>query len=200
MYNQKKLDSTVLVIANAIENDTDSLRALLLRNGALVTPVTSKGELQKIVTSSLKGSATFRKEFSNWVAERSGIGYSNAAGDVVLGLPGIGGMVNIPTTAQTVNTKPAEAPKSQGFWSNVSLNSLLDFAKDGMNNYVDVVKSSTDKAIVDSALERERLALQTGGSYNVKPANQSNTTLYVVLGLLAVAGIGTAIYFATKKK
>lgn len=39
---------------------------------------------------------------------------------------------------------------------------------------------------------------QGGGAPYVAPPQKSRTGLYVVLGLVAVAGIGTAIYFANK--
>lgn len=199
---QSQLGPEIQVIAFAVERDSSSLSDLLRRNGALIPPGTTKLQLQKIVTQSLMDSETFRREFKNWVLQRSGLKqFSNAAGSTIEFLPGLGGIASAATSASsstTATTPPATAAAAvnSSFWSGVTLNGLLDFASTNYNNYASVVKSQADKSIVDSAIERERLSQETGAG----ASGGTSKAVWVIVGILAVAGIGTAIYFATKKK
>lgn len=201
--------STIEVVATAVEKDTLSLKKLLLRNGVNAISST-KDQLQKIVTSALQESDTFRKEFRDWVVERSGItNYVNADGNPITDLFGLpfssGAAAGVAATAgansgsSTTTTTPPPAQQSGGgFFSGVTLNSLLDFAKNGLNNYTSIVTSKNDKAMVDAAIEKERLNQATTETTTTNQG-KSKTALYVVGGILGVAVIGYAIYHFTKK-
>lgn len=200
---QNQLGPEIQVIAFAVERDSSSLSDLLRRNGALIPTGTTRDQLQKIVTQGLMDSETFRKEFKNWVLERSGLKqYSNATGDAIQLLPGLGGISSAASSASS-STTPAAPPATaaaavnNSFWSGITLNGLLDFASTNYNNYASVVKSQADKSIVDSAIERERLSQETGAGNSSQGTSKA---VWIVVGLLAVAGIVTAIYFAKKKK
>lgn len=205
----ENLQSTIEVIATAVEKDTDSLKQLLIRNGVMAANAT-KDQLQGMLTSALQTSETFRNEFRNWVIARSGVGsYLNADGaDPTVNpfaslFPGPAGAVatgvNMGLGIQAGET-PAAATTATGggFFSGVTLNSLLDFAKTGLNNYTDIVKSKTDKAIVDAAVEKERLNQATSGT-SISSDGTGKKWLYVVLGIMAVAGIAGGIYYYNKK-
>ena len=216
----KTTTSAVQVIAYAIEKDTNSLKELLNRNGITVNNNTSKDELQFIVTTALANSPTFQNEFKKWVMLRTNLtDYANSDGPLDGGVGyqfGQSGAL-VTTNSNTAQTfgglsfsspnSPASTPTNStttapktGFWSGVSLNSILDFAKDGMNNFVTLQQSKNDKAIVDSALEKERLVAQTkplltsNSSYN-------NTVLYVVLTVIGIGAIvGGVMYYNKTKK
>lgn len=216
-----KSKSAVKVIAYAIEKDTDSLKQLLTRNGILLEANVTKDQLQQIVTKALIKSKTFRDEFKNWVFERTDFHhFANVTGsfsaDPTIGggigfIPGssgayqttnsqtqqtFGGLTINPagTSATSAGTgSPATTP-TVGAW-HMDLNTLLDFAKDGLNTFSTVSQSKSEAAISNNALEIERLRLQNEAS----PKSSSNTTVIVVVALISVAAIIGGFYFIKKQ-
>lgn len=216
-----KSKSAVKVIAYAIEKDTDSLKKLLTRNGILLEANVTKDQLQQIVTKALMKSKTFRDEFKNWVFERTNFHhFANSTGfaaDPSIGggigfTPGssgayqttnsqtqqtFGGMVINPagtSAVPSVLTGTTTTTPTVGAW-HMDLNTLLDFAKDGLNTFSTVSQSKSEAAISNNALEIERLRLQNESS----PKSSSNTTVIVVVALVSVAAIIGGIYFIKKQ-
>jgi subtilase family serine protease len=99
------------------------------------------------------------------------------------------------TTTTTLPTTTNSSTKDGGFW-NVDLNTLLDFAKDGINNYAIIVKSKSDEAVMANAVALEQ---EKGTSF--KPTDTSNSkTKYVILGVAAIAIVGLSIWYFKKAK
>ena len=62
-------------------------------------------------------------------------------------------------------------------------------------------KNKTDRALAGSASDVAMYNAQTGGTTGgIPPKEKSNTTLYVILGVLGVALVGGLIYVGTKKR
>lgn len=190
----KDLTSTVQVIAFAIERDTESLRDLLRKNGIDAAGM-SKDDLQRVVTTALTDSVTFRREFTKWVMDRHGYTYTNATGPTTdFGMLGMG--TNQSAASQIMQPIPPAAPVKSG----LSVSTILDFVTNNFNTYASVMQSQTDKAVVQAAIERDRLAQATSSNGGSGSSQKSNTVLYVVLAIAALAGIGATIYYMNKKK
>jgi len=208
-----KAKNAIKVIAYAIEKDTQSLIQLLRKNGVFVENKISKDELQSIVVTSLAKSKSFQKEFKNWVLERATSGkYANFdALPTSLGYSfGSVASSSLPSTStqQTfsgsnvdlanVASNATTAEKTESPWK-LSINEVLDFAKTGMNNFVLIQQSKTDRDVANAALEAKRLELQTAPiPTGVKGVDK---TFLVVTGVIAfVAIVAGVVYFKKMKK
>ena len=210
---KNNLGSVVKVMNYAIKKEKSSLIELLRKNGAEIKSEIDNSALRKILISALRESETFRIEFRNWVIEKSGLNRNERAKKELANLPKLpkkftnaNGFVNpgfdfdenffsqnsTTSTNQTSNTTPTN---DGGFW-NVDLNTLLDFAKDGINNYAIIVKSKSDEAVMSNAVALEQ---EKENSFN--PTDTSNSkTKYIVLGIVAIAVIGLSIWYFNKPK
>lgn len=211
---KNNLGSVVKVINYAIEKEKSSLIDLLRKNGAEIKSEIDNSALRKILISALRESETFRIEFRNWVIEKSGLTRNEKAKKEIANLPKLpkrflnavgfnpGGFSfeeslfpQTTTTATTSPTTTTSSTKDSGFW-NVDLNTLLDFAKDGINNYAVIVKSKSDEAVMANAVALEQ---EKGTSFN--PTDTSNSkTKYVILGVAAIAIVGLSIWYFKKAK
>lgn len=202
-----KITPYVKVIANAVERDQDALRDFLRKHGVPGTGRMTKDELQKVLTGFLAKNRQMHDAFRAWVLKRSGkIRYKNDDGDYgpqpetndipfLLRAPEDSESSTVTATVQTTPVAPS------GFWSGVSMNSLLDFASSNFNTYASVVKSQNEKAIVDAAVEKDRLAAQMSGAGPGTDTPTSNTPKWVwpVVGVVLAGAVG-AIIFAVSKK
>lgn len=212
---KNNLGSVVKVMNYAIEKEKSSLIDLLRKNGAEIKSEIDNSALRKILISALRESETFRIEFRNWVIENSGLTRNEKAKKELANLPKLpkrflsanafnpGGFTfeeslfpqNTTTTNTTSTTTSSSSTNDGGFW-NVDLNTLLDFAKDGINNYAIIVKSKSDEAVMSNAVALEQ---EKGTSFN--PTDTSNSkTKYVILGVAAIAIVGLSIWYFKKAK
>ena len=210
----KKIKSALKVIATAINRDTEALIDFLKIQGIKVDNNPSKAELQLIVTKALANSKSFAENFKNWVKDRYNQQYKNVIGDGIGYSFGQSGALNLSNSStssifgtntpsivstQGVNSTTTTTTNAQnGFWKDVDFNTILDFTKDSLNNFVTLQQSKTEQAIVDAALQKELLQQQQSGS--LSPTSGNNTTTIVVVSLLVVALVGAGIYFYSKKK
>ena len=202
-----KITPYVKVIANAVERDQDALRDFLRKHGVPGTDRMTKDELQKVLTGFLAKNRQMHDAFKAWVLKRAGkIRYKNDDGDYgpQAETNDIPFLLRAPedsessTVTATVQTTPV-APTS--FWSGVSMNSLLDFASSNFNTYASVVKSQNEKAIVDAAVEKDRLAAQMSGSGSGGGTQASGTPKWVwpVVGLVVVGAVVAIVVTVSKK-
>lgn len=211
---KNNLGSVVEVMNYAIEKEKSSLIELLRKNGAEIKSEIDNSALRKILISALRESETFRIEFRNWVIEKSGLTRNEKAKKEIANLPKLpkrflnAGGFNpggfsfeeslFPQTTTTTTPLPTttnSSTKDGGFWS-VDLNTLLDFAKDGINNYAIIVKSQSDEAVMANAV-----ALEQEKETSFNPTDTSNSkTKHVILGVAAIAIVGLSIWYFKKAK
>lgn len=206
---KNNLGSVVKVMNYAIEKEKSSLIELLRKNGAEIKSQIDNSALRKILISALRESETFRIEFRNWVIEKSGLNKNEKAKRELANLPKLPkqflNFTNpgfnfedslFPQTNTTSTTTTTTTPTKDGSFWNVDLNTLLDFAKDGINNYAIIVKSKSDEAVMSNAVALEQ---EKGTSFN--PTDTSNSkTKYVILGVAAIAIVGLSIWYFKKAK
>lgn len=215
---KKNLGSVVRVMNYAIEKEKTSLIDLLRKNGAEIKSDIDKSALRKILVSALRESETFRVEFRNWVISKSGLAKNENAKKQLINLPKLPkhflnaygfnpGNYSFPETLfpqSTTNTTNDNSqtitnstlPKEEGGFWNVDLSTLLDFAKDGINNYAIIVKSKSDEAVMSNAVALEE---QKESGFNATE-NSNSKTKYIVFGALALAVVGISIWYFNKSK
>ena len=215
---KNNLGSVVKVISYAIEKDKNALVELLRKNGVEIKSDIEKSKLRSILVSALRESETFRTEFRNWVLERSGAMKSKQAQEVLASLPKPPKTVSYKqatgsnfgfnpggftfedslfgNTTQVQNTTTNTTnPKDESFW-NIDLATILDFAKDGINNYAIIVKSKSEESVMNNAL-----ALEQEKENSLTPNSTSNSkTKFIVLGVAVVLVAGVSIWYFNKKK
>lgn len=211
---KNNLGSVVKVINYSIEKEKNGVIELLRKNGAEIKSDIENSDLRKVLISALRESETFRIEFRNWVIEKSGLMQNQSAKKFIANLPKLpkkflnaygfnpGGFSfeeslfsqnNTPTT--TTSNTTTSSTKEGGFW-NVDLNTLLDFAKDGINNYALIVKSKADEAVMANAV-----ALEKEKETSFDPSKASNSkTKYIVIAVAAIAIVGLSVWYFNKSK
>jgi hypothetical protein len=206
-----KAKNAIKVIAYAIEKDTQSLIKLLRKNGVFVENKISKDELQSIVVTSLAKSKSFQKEFKNWVIERAtnskyanfdalpaSVGYSfgSVASSSLPTSNTQQTFLNSNLDLDSINPTQSDL-KPESPWK-LSINEILDFAKTGMNNFVLIQQSKTDREVANAALEAKRLELQTTPvPTGVKKIDKS---ILVITGVIAFAAIVAGVVYMKKMK
>lgn len=212
----KNVDLGANILVNVVHNNKSEVLALLLRNGVVAPSGSSDVQVAQLVTDLLKKSKTFYAEFMAFLANPSTLegltssmnGYANAGGEGVGYTFGTGGFYGStdpkplafdPTkfTANTKTTLATETKTSKPFdWGKV-----FEGVQFGVNSYLQADKNKTDRALANASVTASQNAVlaSQGGALTGTPT-KSNTTLWVVLGLVGVAVVGGAIWFATKKK
>jgi hypothetical protein len=97
------------------------------------------------------------------------------------------------TTPTTPSTTSTEQPKqTSSFWSKA-----FDFVNKGIDTFVTLDTNKTNRAIANSQtkVDEGEKTLELP-----KDDTKSNTTTYVILGIVGVALLGAVIYFASKKR
>lgn len=202
--------------------------ALLRRNGVNVPDRASDNDIIMLVTATLKSSNSFRKDVKKFVSNPRVLaslfsqfknftddskffgfteeadyfkfteeaeyfrmdGYKNATGIV----PNFStNQFGLDFTTPTNTTTSKDATKEKGsFWSKA-----FDFVNKGIDTFVTLDTNKTNRAIADSQTKVN----QGGGELNLPPNEpKSNTTTYVILGIVGVALVGTIIYLVSKKR
>jgi len=213
---KQTLGSVVRVITYAIEKDKNSLIELLRKNGVEIKNDIEKSKLRAILVSALRESETFRTEFRNWVLERSGTARNPKAKTFLESLPkfikkplvrpsgkpsdqnfsNFTGIDSLLSSANNTMTTTSNSPKKEESFWNVDLNTILDFAKDGINNYAIVVKSKSEESVMNNALAIEQEKQTT---FEPKTTSTSKTK-YIVLGVAILAVVGASVWYFKAKK
>lgn len=208
----KKIKSALVVIATAIEKDTEALKKFLRNNGIAVNSNATKNELKIILTTALANSKSFAENFKKWVQERYNSNFNNSVGDGIgytFGSSGVFGQTTNPLSTNTVpaitttDIKPTTTQQTNesSFWKDVNFNTILDFTKDSLNNYVALQNSKTEQAIVDAALQKELLAQQSSSTSSNQLGQKSMPTWAIVtLSIIGISIVGYGVYQLTKKK
>jgi len=196
--------------------------ALLLKHGVVVKPSASDLEIAKAVTDLCKISKSFYQAFMQLMADKTVVtsvyssmdGYSNAGGSFYT--PTNFNIGNTTSTTDSFCDKPEN--KSLGLCSGTSgassttsstkssgggskwLTEGLNVLQTAFNGYLQLDENKTKRELANASVQ----VAQAGGIPNPNaPApttSSSNTTLYVILGLVGVSVIGLVVYLATKKK
>lgn len=199
----EKVRPHIVVISNAVEKDNAALKQFLRQNGVANTDSLTKDQLQRVITVALSKDRRFYDQFRVWVIKRSGAlsraktsGYAAADGVPALLSTDVYGPQNDPALSSATNAPGTkEAP---GFWSDIDMNSILNFAATNFNTWADVTKSNNEKDIVNAAIEKERLQQQTVAN-NTSAGTKPKTGWYIFGAVAGLAVLGTAIYLVTKK-
>jgi LPXTG-motif cell wall-anchored protein len=196
--------------------------ALLLKHGVVVKPSASDLEIAKAVTDLCKISKSFYQAFMQLMADKTVVtsvyssmdGYSNAGGSFYT--PTNFNIGNTTSTTDSFCDKPEN--KSLGLCSGTSgassttsstkssgggskwLTEGLNVLQTAFNGYLQLDENKTKRELANASVQ----VAQAGGIPNPNaPApttSSSNTTLYVILGLVGISVIGLVVYLATKKK
>jgi len=173
-------------IVYAVQNQKPKVTAILLKNGVVVPNGTSDANLILLVSDVLKKSNPFRNDFINLVANTEYVsssfsGYSNAEGN------------------PEVLPQGSEPPKpaSTSFWTTANLTALLNKAAD---TYSTVSTNKANTALANAATVRAQTGTGTPEVVATAASTKSNTTLYVVLAVVAIGAIGGFIWYNNKSK
>lgn len=202
----------------AVIKDEQGIRSLLRRNGVSTNNITTKNELADVFIESLVASKGLAKDFAQYVKSKdnanfmynnaSGM-YNNVVGDGVpdaYNMSGDDSNTNIwsPSGSSTTvnadgeNEAEGDEKKKGGFFAGLNLADLIDKATDIYlkENERELAKLETTqiKEIANTTVNNDKF------SPSSSPAKSSNTTLYVVLGVVGLALVGGVIYAVSKKK
>lgn len=190
------------VIVSGVANDKAKVYALLLKNGVVLPQNTSDDDMAKVVSELLKKSKPFRKDFSDYVSNTQKSysnmsGYSNANG---FSYDPIDFSKPIFSSSTTPASTPASTTTKSSFWSTDNLSGLFN---KGLDAYLQLDANATNKKLADASIARS----QAGGDVSTTVDSNgnavvpsSNTTLYVILGVLGIAVVGGAIWYMSKSK
>jgi hypothetical protein len=196
--------------------------ALLLKHGVVVKPSASDLEIAKAVTDLCKISKSFYQAFMQLMADKTVVtsvyssmdGYSNAGGSFYTPTN-----FNIGNTTTSTTDSFCDKPenKSLGLCSGTSgassttssttssgggskwLTQGLNVLQTAFNGYLQLDENKTKRELANASVQVAQAGGNVNGGTNTPPPS-SNTTLYVVLGILGVSVIGLVVYLATKKK
>jgi cobalamin biosynthesis Mg chelatase CobN len=177
-------------IVYAVQNEKAKLTAILLKNGVVVPSGTSDANLILLVSEVLKKSNPFRNDFINLIASNEYVSsnfsnfssYSNAAGELNV-LP--------------EGNEPPAKPASTSFWTTANLTALLNKAAD---TYSTVSTNQANTALANAATVRAQTGATDSPVAAVAAPKSSNTTLYIILGIIAVGAIGGFIWYKNNSK
>lgn len=202
----------------AVLKDEQGIRNLLRRNGVSTNNITTKNELADVFIESLVASKGLAKDFAQYVKSKdnanfmnynaSGM-YNSVVGDGVpdaYNMSGDESNTNIwspsgsSTSVNADGENEAEDGKKKkgGFFAGLNLADLINQATEIYlkENERELAKLETTqiKEIANTTVNNDKF------SPSSPPAKSSNTTLYVVLGVVGLALVGGVIYAVSKKK
>lgn len=178
----------------AVMNKPQEVEGLLLRNGIQVTGTS----LEETVVVALKNSRPFRADFVEMTSQYPewAMSYMASMDDFVNSSGRIADTSLNLTTAINAGETNSGTPRKSWFTAD-NIQSTLNTA---LNAFLTLDKNKTDRALAGASKDVAMYNAQAGGTTGggIPPA-KSNTTLYVVLGIVGVALVGGIIYLATKK-
>ena len=206
-------------IVYAVQNQKPKVTQLLLINGVVVPSGTSDAKLILLVSDVFQKSKPFRDGFISLIGNTEYIsssfdGYSNAFGDY--GIDPIDFTYKAPaslttssplTSTSVLNSNPAVSTANSGsasapsFWSTSNLMGLLNKAAD---TYTTVSTNKANTALANAATVRAQNGIVDGGAVSpaaaaAAAASKGNTTLYVILAVVAIGAIGGFVWYKSKK-
>jgi len=208
----QKSDVGALSIMFLVTHKRSEVVALLLKYGVVVPSNSTPTTIALMVTNLLKTSRQFNADWrafmtnnaSSMFASADGV-FANATGSAfnidpsVFTLPSGGSIAPSGTTpTPSSSTSSSGTPK----WLQTGLDTLTQ----GLNAYLQIDNNKTKVALANASVQ----VAQTGAtidpttglpSSSYAPApKSSNTTLYVVLGIVGIGVVGLLVYMANKKK
>jgi len=204
MSSQKNIQIGAHAVAWAVAKKRQEVEDLLKRNGVklpvkngvtLTWNSLSTMTLTLFTMSALKQSKSFRADFlellaqnPQWATSYMSMNgeFANASGNVA------DTSLNLTTAIGT------DAPKKTWFTSD-NIQGTLNTA---LNAFLTLDKNKTDRELANASQNVAMYNAQQGGSNTggAPDTTKSNTTLYVVLGVVGLALVGGLVYFATKKR
>ena len=179
----------------AVMNKPQEVEGLLLRNGIQATGAS----LEETVVVALKNSKPFRVDFLEMTSQYPewAMSYMASMDDFVNSSGRIADTSLNLTTAINAGETNSGTPRKSWFTAD-NIQSTLNTA---LNAFLTLDKNKTDRALAGASKDVAMYNAQTGGTTGggIPPA-KSNTTLYVVLGLVGLGLVGGIIYLATKKR
>jgi len=194
MNLQKESQLGAHAVMWAVTNKPNEVRELIRRNGLKNISYINVQQFANFVTSALKMSKPFRADFLALMAQNPewATSYMSMNGEFANASGGVADTsLNLTTAIGT------DAPKKTWFTSD-NIQGTLNTA---LNAFLTLDKNKTDRALADASTKVAMYNAETGGTTGGVPATtKSNTTLYVVLGVVGLALVGGLVYFATKKR
>jgi hypothetical protein len=187
---------------------------LLLKYGVVINSGANDLDIAMKVTDLCKTSSSFYNEFMKLLLDPEVLGNVYAGMD---GYSNAGGSLFTPSTfdisnSAVLNSSYCDKPENKGLalckgkststttasigTSTSWLKDALNIAQTGFNGYLQLDTNKTNRALADASVK----VVEAGGTTNPLPTTKSNTTLYVVLGLVGVSVLGLLTYLITKKK
>ena len=200
----KKHGKVIKAIAISISKDSNGIKELLKRNGVDTSFVKSKKDLTDIFVQSLAKSKGLGSDFHKYIISKSNrAGYNSVDGTIDFNYTPddslfdfsdikVDGGYNTDLTPIDTNT---ELENSSGFWSGLSAKDLLNMGMGIFSMQRDMQVSSDNQKAVSDAVNSGRVNDDLEGT-----PTKSNTTMYIVLGVLGVSLLGGIIYYYNKKK
>jgi len=218
--NNKHVNLIADSIVYAVQNQKPKLTAILLKNGVVIPTGTKDSILILLVSDVFKKSKPFRNDFldliskTEYVSSSSFDGYSNATGfeasdfyvpEEVLFAPNVfttNSPLTTPSILNTTSTTPAssQAPASStSFWSTNNLMGLFNKAAD---TYATISTNQANTALANAATVRAQTGATDGTSTGLSsaPIAKSNTTMYLIIAVVAIGAIGGIIWYNKSKK
>lgn len=191
----------------AVMNKPQEVKELGKRNGITFSYTTPNGLVPytDLMTAQSLGSymrklprvrqdfVTMMAQYPDWATSYMSMNgeFANVSG----GVPFFNLNTSTPLDTGAINNN---TPKKSWFTSD-KIESTLNTA---LNAFLTLDKNKTDRALAGSASDVAMYNSQQGGGAigGIPPTKKSNTTLYIILGVLGVALVGGLIYVATKKR
>jgi hypothetical protein len=221
-----RFDNLGKAIGIAVSKDEKGIKSLLRRNGVSTANITSKLQLSDVFVESLVASKGLGNDFANYIKSKDNANasgfynmdafanihgnmdtFANVVGDGVPDAYNMSGGDNSNTnqwspsgSSMSVNAdgENEEEKEKGGFWEGLNLADLLNTGKE---LYLAKLKGDT----VSDETEQIKIASETQLNNDLSPniplvSQESNTGLYIGLGVLGLAVVVGAIYVFTKKK
>lgn len=204
MHNLKFSD----VIAKIVTDNKSGVISFLRSQGISISPNSDEKEVVRTLFGSFN-SEKFRERFFKWADTQyqSELNLSGDLGTLPNPFEELMSGVNGSSTPSSSVTK-----EKNGFFSDLKAGSLLNF---GMNYWTQTTQSKQQRDLLNAQIRAEEIKLQgllaqgQISSDQMKQqldllkaqtnAPQSQMLLYVIGGVVLLGGLGTAIYFATRK-
>ena len=207
----QKSDLGAYSIMFLVTHKRSEVVALLLKYGAVVPSNATPTTIALMVTNLLKTSRQFNADWRAFMTNNAPSMFASADGKFanatgmfqadpsVFTLPS-GGKLD---SGSTSSSTPAPSSTSSGTpkWLQTGLDTLTQ----GLNAYLQIDNNKTKVALANASVQ----VAQTGGSIdpntglpvsNTPAPKSSNTTMYVVLGIIGIGVLGLVVYLANKKK
>lgn len=186
------------LLMDAIKADRKNILEVLKRNGLMVGENIPDLTLFYVVRDAMGKSETFKKDLysvlTGYIMNSSNQNNNIMENNMYLNVNGNDPILNSTTVATTA---PAKAPSEWSFGSIFSkVTQLGDLGLKYVQTEADKAKAEAEKA---KAIAAGKIS-ENQTQLPVTPAQKSNTTLYVVLGVVLLASVGGYVYLKNRNK